>query len=507
MKFQPYRLGPGSCTSPCCLFVWFLASILQADDWTQYRGPNHDGISAETVRTNWDAQPPRQLWKVPLGPALSSFTVAGGQVYTQVRRSLSGRDQEFCIALNADTGMELWATPLGKANYPDGGVGSDDGPRSTPAIDGDRVYVLTSYLRLACLDSGTGEILWSKDLVSVFGGEVISWQNAASPLIVGDLIYLNANAPNQCLMALKKLDGSVAWKGQNDNMTQSSPVLATIAGAPQVIFFAQSGLVSVKPDTGDVFWRYPFPFSTATAASPVVAGDIVYCSAAYGGGAGAVRISNTGSRLLPSEVWRAPGAHMNIWATPVHFDGHLYGIYGQGVMRLACLDLATGTEVWSMNGVGTGGVLLVGGLLLVLTDTGDLALVQPDPSAYTEITRFTAVSGKCWNVPAVSNGRVYVRSTTQAAAYDVSLKAPPKLRFSPGLAAAGTGFQLVIGNDDASPLDASRAANIDVLAATNLATGWFLLTNSLTWTNGQFRMLDPADTNVSQRFYKAQERP
>src|ERR1043165_4107108 len=152
------------------LFAALATAAIRADDWPQYRGPNHDGISAETIRTNWSEQPPRQVWKIPLDPGLSSFSVSGGRAFTLVRRSITGQDQEYCIALNADTGAELWASPpLGIASYPHGGVGPDDGPRSTPTVDGDRVYVLTSYLRLYCLSATNGAVVWSKDLVVDYG--------------------------------------------------------------------------------------------------------------------------------------------------------------------------------------------------------------------------------------------------------------------------------------------------------------------------------------------------
>src|SRR5437773_8018554 len=121
LRFQFLLLPPA---------IALMASGLCASDWPQYRGPTHDGTSTETIRTNWSEAPPRQIWKVPLDPALSSFTIAGGKAFTQVRRRLGGGDQEFCTALNAETGQELWATPLGKADYPHGGVGPDDGPRS-----------------------------------------------------------------------------------------------------------------------------------------------------------------------------------------------------------------------------------------------------------------------------------------------------------------------------------------------------------------------------------------
>src|SRR5262249_41344679 len=153
--------------------------------------------------------------------------------------------------------------------YPNGGVGVDDGPRSTPSVDGNFLFVLTSYLKLACLDISDGHVIWSKDLVADYGSVVISWQNAASPLTEGGLIFLNGNAPNGTLFALHENDGSQAWIGQTDPMTQASPIIATLAGVRQVIFFAQSGLVSVVPESGAVLWRYPFPFAVATAASPV----------------------------------------------------------------------------------------------------------------------------------------------------------------------------------------------------------------------------------------------
>src|SRR5436190_2911179 len=478
-----------------CLW-WFaalMAATLCAGDWPQYRGPNHDGISTETIRTNWSVEPPRQVWKVPLEPALSSFSVSGGKAFTMVRRPVDSGQQEFCIALNADTGAELWASvPLDIADYPNGGVGSDDGPRSTPSVDGDRVYVLTTYLRLYCLSVTNGSVIWSRDLVTEYGSTVILWQSAASALIDGDLVFVIGNAANQSLFAFHKSDGSEAWKGQSDVMTQASPIAATVACVRQIIFFAQSGLVSVTPDTGSVLWRYPFPFSTATAASPVVGNDIVYCSAAYGIGAGAVRITDSGSQLTANEVWRAPFTSMNHWATPVFTNGHLYGIYGHAgtAASLRCLELATGNEQWRKSVVGMGGVLFVAGHVLVLNEDGYLALVKPDPTGYVEVARFRALDGsqgsdpglvRCWNVPAISNGRIYARSTTEAVCLDVA-DAAPQLKLNPALLGAGGTFRIFIGNEDGSPLDTNRVANIDILASTDLTlglSGWIRLTNPI----------------------------
>jgi len=502
------------------------AATLCAGDWPRYRGPHSDGISSETIRTDWSEQGPRQVWKVPLEPALSSFSVSGGKAFTLVRRPESGQEQEYCVALNADTGQEMWASPpLGIADYPNGGVGGDDGPRSTPVVDGSFVFVLTTYLRLVCLNATEGAVVWSKDLVEEYGSSVIEWQSAASPLIDGDLVFVSCKAAGKCLLAFRKSDGSEAWKGQDDIMTQASPVAATIAGVRQIIFFARPGLVSVAPESGSVLWRYPFPFSTATAASPVVGEDIVYCSAAYGVGAGAVRIASAGPQLSATQVWRTPGANMNHWATPVFHGGYLYGIYGQAesAASLRCIELATGTEQWRQPIGGMGGVLFVAGHVLLLTEDGYLSLVRPDPTAYTEDARYQALDGalsslpgrlRCWNVPAISDGRIYARSTTEAVCLDVATNAPPQvtsaLKLVATLASDTGGLQLAIRNQDGSPLGSNRVAKIDVFATSDLTlglSGWIKLANPMVLTNDELRLEDPESRTRSQRFFRTEERP
>lgn len=500
----------------CCL----LAPALLAEDWTQYRGSNHDGTSTESIRTNWSGNPPREIWRVRLGPALSSFTISDGRAYTQVRRSVGGQDQEFCIALNLETGAEIWSRALGIADYPNGGVGDDDGPRSTPVVDGNRVFVFSSYLRLVCLDAASGDQIWSRDFPAEYGAIVIPWENAASPVVESDLVIVNSNArQGQCLMGLHKEDGTIAWKGQNDQMTQSSPVTATLGGRRQVIFFAQSGLVGVAPESGAVLWRYPLRYNgVSVAASPVVAGNLVYCSRAYPGslsaaqaGAVVIQVTETAGTFSASQVWSKPNQLMNHWATPVVVGGNLYGMYGQGVLLLKCIELSSGRERWSMNGFGYGSVLAVDGRILALADDGQLVLVAANPEAYTELARFRPLNGKCWNTPAVSNGRLYVRSTLEAVSLDVAgaLAPLPKLRLAPALSLDAGTFQLFISNEDGSAIDAARLDKIDLLSATDLGIGlaaWTKITNAALWTNGAIRFDDPQSPSIGQRYFRTEER-
>lgn len=424
------------------LLLWLGCGIaVPAADWPQYRGPLHDGSSPESLRTDWARNPPRVVWRKTLEQAWSSITVSGGRAFTQVRRRIAGASREVCIALNADTGAELWATSLDDGFYPDAGTNTGtDGPRSTPTIDGDRVYVFTAYLKLFCLRADTGAVVWKRDFIDEFPGtDVIDWQNAASPLLVGDLIYLNSNVSGQRLTAVRKSDGVTVWTGQTDRMTHASPAFATIAGVPQVVFLTARGLVGVTPETGGVLWRYEFvPSGTSTAATPVVADDFVYASCAYAKGAWTARLTKTGAAFsVGQKDYKVGSSFQNHWATPVHHNGFLYSVVENSFRSLACFDLSGRTNRWITSTVGSGNpgyasLIKVGGKLLVLTEPGELVLLEPNPSAYTELARFQALQGNCWNHPAFSNGRIYARSDTEMVVLDVApaLVPLPNLRLA-----------------------------------------------------------------------------
>ena len=220
----------------------------------------------------------------------------------------------------------------------------------------------------------------------------------------------------QTFLGLSKKDGSVVWKNGDDKMTHATPVLATIHGVKQVIFFSQKGLTALDPKDGKQLWFFPYKYSTSTAASPVVWENIVYCSAGYGVGAGACKIEKTAGGFEAKELWRKEKQLPNHWSTPVVKDGYIYGMFGfkeYGKCPVSCVDIRTGEQKWSQPGFGPGQVILAGDKVVALSDKGELVLIQATPDAYKELARQPIVTGKCWSAPALSNGHIFARSTKE----------------------------------------------------------------------------------------------
>ncbi len=408
------------------LFPLLFLGTSFAEDWPHYRGLHFDGTSPESL-SPWDSEALSPIWKIETNLGFSSFVVGGGKVLTLVQQDIDGNPMEVCLALDEASGEKLWETPLWLAGkYDKGGAagegGNDggDGPRSTPAIDGDKVYLIDAHLRVYCLSLEDGEQIWKHDIMRKNDGRNIKWQNAASPVIDGDLLFAAGGGNGESLIALNKETGDVVWSVEDDMMTHATPVLAELHGTRQVIFFTQEGLVALTPQEGKVLWRYAFPFKVSTAASPVVWEDIVYCSAGYGVGAGAVQVSKDGDAFTAKEIWRTENDNINHWSTPVVKDGYLYGMfsfkeYGKG--PLACVDIRSGNQLWAEEGYGPGNVILVQDKLLALTDSGELVLVEANSKGYKELARKDLLEGKCWSTPALADGVVYIRSTKEGGAF------------------------------------------------------------------------------------------
>ena len=494
------------------LVLLFCGAATFGSDWTQFHGTTGDGYSPDPISTNWPVQGPTIVWaNMSLTNGFSSFAVSQGRAFTMISQpDGSGGYLEVCACVDAATGTNIWATPVGTApwNPTSTGVGgygtppydTGDGPRGTPCVQGGNVIVLSGLLQLLCLNATNGSIIWSNDLAGTYGatGASDGFENS-SPRADNGLIYLNLNnGTSQDIAAFHAADGSLAWSNLTDRLTDTTPTIATIFGTRQVIFASTTALVGLDSGTGNLLWRFPYPWGTiftSMGASPIVSSNVVYCTAGYNRGSAAVQIQYSGGQwYATNRLWTQTypsSSYQSEWMTPVVQNGYIYGPYGSGnylVCPLNCINLTNGTVMWSQPNFGKGGVIFVNHYVLALTEDGQLVLVSPDPSGYHELARYQAFHfddthhGKCWMSPAYSNGRIYARSTTGGICLDVSVATQPSLKLFPPQFLSNGQIQLIIGTADGSPISSNRAANIVVHATASLGsspTNWPRLTNSL----------------------------
>jgi outer membrane protein assembly factor BamB len=382
------------------------------DDWPQWRGPKRDGISGEKgLLKSWPAGGPKLLWRASgAGNGYSSFAVAAGKVYT-----MGARDAvEYVMAFNAADGKKLWETRLGNRFSNDMG----DGPRSTPTIDGNRLYVSGGSGDVAALELATGKPVWHINVLKEFGGSNIRWGFSESPLVLEDRVLINAGARNASVVALNKSNGWVLWKSGSDEAGYSSAVVHEIGGVRQAIFFTASRALGVDVNTGKQLWSYnQVSNQTANIATPIVRGNRVFLSSDYGTGAGLLELSGGAGGITAREVYFTREMR-NHHASSILVGDHLYGFSSS---ILTAMKFDTGEVAWKDRSVGKGSMVYADDRLYLFSENGVVGLAEANPSGYKEHGRFEIQAGnaKTWSHPVVANGTLYLKDQDTIYAYDV----------------------------------------------------------------------------------------
>jgi outer membrane protein assembly factor BamB len=385
--------------------------------WTDFRGPNRAGVYSETsIDTAWPAAGLPRLWKQPVGGGYASFSVGEGRAYTIEQR----RDKEAITAYDVETGRELWAF-----TYPalfDEVLGGP-GPRATPVYFDGLIYSLGANGDFYCLSAKTGKPKWSKNILADNQAKNIHWAMAGSPLIVDEKVIVTpGGASGKSIVAYNRLTGVPIWTSLNDRAAYTSPILATLAGRRQIVWISGERAVGLAVEDGKLLWEYPFPAQMdMNCSQPVVIDDSnVLLSSAQGPGAALLEITKTGDGYTPRVVWQN-NRLKNKFNSSVLYQGYIYG-FDEAI--LACMDAKTGELKWKGGRYGYGQLLLAGSHLVVLTEDGDVVLVRATPEGHQELARFSAIEGRTWNIPAIDNGLLLVRNTTEMACFRLGRSQP-----------------------------------------------------------------------------------
>jgi outer membrane protein assembly factor BamB len=379
-------------------------------EWPGFRGPNRDGVVPGVhLNPDWSASPPVEVWRRPIGPGWSSFAVRGDLLYTQEQRG----EEEIVGCYRVSTGEPVWRHRDRVRFYESNG---GPGPRGTPTIHDDRVYSVGATGIVNALDASNGVVIWTRNAATDTGREVPMWGIASSPLVIDDVVIVAVSGQ---LAAYDARTGAPRWMGQKGGGGYSSPHLAVIAGVPQVLLMRGARTISVSPADGQLLWEHNSGQPVASIVQPALAGGgevLIAAGDAMGGlWVRRVGVSRTEGGWSVNERWNSRGLKPYFNDFVVH-EGYVYGFDNS---ILASINLEDGQRKWKGGRYGNGQLLLLPDqdLLLVISEEGELALVNATPDQFTEVARFKVLDAKTWNHPVVVGDILLVRNGEEMAAF------------------------------------------------------------------------------------------
>lgn len=391
-------------------------------EWPRFRGPNQDGISEETgLLKEWPAEGPEKIWTYQnAGGGYSGFAVSGGKLYTMGSR---GSDLTV-IALDVNSGEEVWATSIGTDDQNGYNAGWGGGPRSTPTVANGKVYALGPKGLLACLDAESGAKNWDKDLRGDFSGQAGGWGYSESPLVDNGLVIVAPGGGSDSLVALDAESGAKKWGSDIPGVGKAeyaTVLAAEIGGVKQYVKFYEKVLAGVNPEDGSVLWTGTFPKgSVAVIPTPIIKGNRIFVTAGYGAGCKMFEVS--GSSV--NDVWE--NGNMGVH----HGGAILVGdhIFGLNNNSMVCMEWESGNVVWEERGPGKGALAFAEGMFYAVGEArGTVHLIEMSTTGYSEKGQFTLDpqdperpgQGKVWTHPVVAGGKLFLRDWRNIMAYDI----------------------------------------------------------------------------------------
>jgi outer membrane protein assembly factor BamB len=400
------------------VFLLVGTTVSFAADWPQWRGPDRTDVSKETgLLKKWPDEGPKRVWLFKeAGLGYAGPSIAGGKLFTMGTRE----NEEVLLALDANSGKELWVAKLGKVLENNWG----NGPRGTPTVDGDHVYTLSGEGLLACAQVADGKIVWTKAMKDV-GGKIPGWGYTESVVVDGAQVVCTPGGDQGTIAAFNKTDGNLLWqsKGIKDTAQYASIIPATINGEKQYVQLTMESVLGVSAKDGALLWRVDFPGKTAVIPTPIVKDNFVFVTAGYGVGCKLIEIKpgNQATEVYANKIMK--NHHGGVVLVGDHVYGHSDGV------GWVCMEFKTGNQVWAERSkLGKGAVTCADGMLYCLDEgSGAVALVEASPKGWSEQSRFKldpqttirSPQGRIWTHPVIANGKLYLRDQDLISCYDV----------------------------------------------------------------------------------------
>lgn len=399
-------------TASMLIAIPMLADDAASHDWPQFRGSSRDGISPETgLLDTWPATGPREVWRHAIGEGYSGITVVGDRIYTMYAHGEGESAIERAAAFDATSGKELWHTVIGAKVETEFG----NGPRATPTVDGDVVFVLGADGNLAALSRTDGTAHWQIDLKEAFGANRPHWGFSTSPIVDGDTLILEAGGTEErSYVGLDKKTGDLQWNLGEGGAGYNSAIPVEMGGKRRLVYVAGTKVRCIDPE-GGLIWEHDWPAGETHAVPIFVPPNHLFASGAQGVGAKLFRVFEAGDEVKVEEVWSNDTMKNHFNASILH-DGVLYGFDNA---TFKAMDVMTGKVLWAKRGLGKGSLVMADGDLFVLSDRGKLMLVEPSKDGFEEKGSVQAVEGRAWTAPSVAGGRIYIRNHDEIVAYDI----------------------------------------------------------------------------------------
>jgi outer membrane protein assembly factor BamB len=385
-------------------------------------------VEGVVIAPDWEKLRPKELWRKPVGAGWSGFAIVGRYAVTQEQRG----ERELVVCYDIETGEAVWShADEARWDPSGGGALGGVGPRATPTVHEGRVYSHGATGILNCIDAGTGELVWSRDTLEEYQVPNIHWGKAGSPLIVDDQVVVSVGGTDDhSLIAFRLSDGGEVWAAGKRRSSYATPVLAELAGVRQIVAVNEESVTAHDAASGAVLWEYPWPGNSdgnASASQPVpVGGDRIFLSKGYGVAAELIQVVHNADAAEGDEAWTAE----RVWKKPVLRtklgnvvirDGFVYGIDD---IDMECVELDTGKRQWKKRRrpeLGHGQIILVGDKIVVLSESGELVLVEASPEAFKELASMQALDGVTWNNPALSGSTLLVRNAEEMACFELAV--------------------------------------------------------------------------------------